>query len=86
MSKKLVFLKMRKRLLYPAKKGAYTRSIGIGSIQIQILKPYPKELLLLAGSLSRSVQTDIVKVHLARAAGDCRVALGSQTNSDPVNV
>ena len=45
-----------------------------------------KELLLLAGSFSRLIQSDIVKEHLARTTGRCHVALGAKANRNPVDV
>ena len=32
------------------------------------------------------IQSYIVKIHLTRTTGDCRVALVTQTDSNPVNV
>lgn len=63
MYKKLTLLKDGFVSVRP-KKGAYAESVGIGSIQIHILKPFPKVLLSFGGSLSRLIQSDIVKEHL----------------------
>ena len=53
---------------------------------MHILTPFPKELLLLVGSLSRPIKADIVKEHLTRTSGDRYVALGSQANRYTVDV
>ena len=66
--------------------GAYAELIGIGPEIIQILLSFPQERFLLFSNFSRPVQPDVVKVHLARTAGDRRVALGSKANRYTVNV
>ena len=63
MYRELALLMKRQVFLIGKKKGAYTELIGIGSIQIHILTPFQKKLLLLAGSLSRFIKADIVKEH-----------------------
>jgi len=37
-------------------------------------------------NICRSIQADVIKVHLARAAGYCHIAFGPQANSYPVDV
>ena len=85
MSKEFVHL-MKGLIFLTGKKGAYTESISIGSIQIQILTPFPKKLLLFSGSLSRPVKADIVKEHLARSAGDRHVAFCAKANRNLINI
>ena len=64
LSRELVLL-MKGLTFLTGKKGAYTESIGIGSILTHFLTQFPKGLLLLASGLSRLVKADIVKEHLA---------------------
>src|SRR4030042_4221473 len=68
------------------KKGAYAKLIGIDPEIIQVLLLSPLQRILLFSSLARQIQPDIVKVHLACSAGDCRVAPGTQANRNLVHV
>ncbi len=47
---------------------------------IQFLLLFPLQRILFLKSLPKQMQTDIVNIHLARTAGYCHIALGSQAN------
>jgi len=65
---------------------AYAELISIGPEIIQILLLFPLYRILLFSSFSRLIQPDVVKIHLARTAGNSRVALGTKTNRDLINI
>ena len=60
--------------------GAHTESTGIGPELM--LSGYTRYYILWL----RSIQPDIVKEHLTGTTGDSRVALGSKTNRNCVDV
>ena len=63
---------------YPCSKRAYTKFIGIGPEIIQFLLWQ----ILLFGSFSWPVQTNVVEIHLAGTTGCCYVAFSTKTDSN----
>jgi hypothetical protein len=67
-------------------KGAYVAFTDIDPEIIKFLLLFPPLRILLFSSVSRLIQADVVKIHLARTAGNCQVTLRTEANRDLVNI
>jgi len=68
------------------KKGTYTRLIGKDPEIMRIVLLFPLKRILLLSSLCRLVQSNVVNINRARAAGGRYIALCPHTDRDFVDV